>query len=95
MISLAYILMRKTIDIFLPDYLPTLKLIAYIEFVQTQNQYTVHPVNNHTNLKSVWTMMLLFFCLFFFCSAQNKKWTAVRGPLAVSTTPTPSLALGK
>ncbi len=34
MISLAYILMRKTIDIFLPDYLPTLKLIAYIEFVQ-------------------------------------------------------------
>ncbi len=91
MISLAYILMRKTIDIFLPDYLPTLKWIAYIEFVQTQNQYTVHTVNNQTNLKSVWTMMLFFF----FCSAQNKKWTAVRGPLAVPTTSTPSLALVK
>ncbi len=79
MISLAYILMRKTIDIFLPDYLPTLKWIAYIEFVQTQNQYTVYPVNNQTNLKSVWTMMLFFFF-------------AVRGPLTVPTTSTPSLA---
>ncbi len=61
MISLAYILMRKTIYIFLPDYLPTLKWIAYVEFVQTQNLYTVDPVNNQTNLKSVWMMMLFFF----------------------------------
>ncbi len=30
--------------------------------------------------------------MLFFCSAQNKKWTAVRGPLAVPTTSTPSSA---
>ncbi len=43
---------------------PKSQWIAYIDFVQTQNQCTVNPVNNQTNLKYVWTMMQFFFISF-------------------------------
>ncbi len=61
----------------------------YMEFVQTQNQYTVHPVNYQINQKSAWTMTQFFF----FCSAE--KCTVVCGPLAVPTTFTSSLSIVK
>ncbi len=57
MISLAYSLTRNAIIYINPNE------FAYIEFVQTQNQCTVHPVKTQTNLKSVWTMTQFFSVL--------------------------------
>ncbi len=78
--------MRKTIDMFLPDYLPnplpTLKWIAYIYIYSLfKHKNNIHPGNNQTNLKSVCMMTHVFSLLH------------VRDPLALPTNSTPSSAL--